>query len=160
MSVFIIIVVLIVIYAFYKGNDKSSSSQNNSQRYGIKERKFQKQIKKTNDKSTQAKNNEGTEFNPAIVNAKDTPLHPKNNNYNFSGYIKSINWHDTKDGQLQCWLRIVNDKQEKDMNKYIKRDMIGILQQYKAIEVNDYVHVTYALRKGYNNIKKLRVLKK
>ena len=42
----------------------------------------------------------------------------------------------------------------------IKRDMIGTFQQYKAIEVNDYVYVTYALRKGYNNIKKLRVLKK
>lgn len=132
MSIFIIIIVLIVIYAFYTEADKLK----------------------------QAKDNDGPEFNPATINSEDTSLHPKNNNYNFSGYIKGINWHDTKDGQLQCWLKIVNDEQEKDMSKYIKENMKGTIQQYKAIEVNNYVHVTYTLRRGYNNIKELRVLKK
>ena len=142
MAVTIVIVLLIVIYATYKENTDSSSTQPTSRQ----------QYKVIGKESLHKQDIESN-------NSEKIPLHPKNNRYNFAGYVTDINWYNTKDSQLQCWLTIVSGEQEKEMSKYIKKDMIGTLQQYKAIKINDYVHVTYVLRKGYKNIKTLRVLK-
>lgn len=95
-----------------------------------------------------------------VVNAKNSSLSLKDNAYSFSGYVKTIHWHNTRDGQLQCWLTLVSADQERNMSKYINKKMKGIFQQYKALNVNYLIYVTYVLRRGYMNIKDMRVLKK